>query len=341
MGAQLPSLFTDSDLHRRLAAAGIERVHQGKVRDTYRLPAHSDKLFLIATDRLSIFDFVLPAEVPDKGAVLTALTVFWLTKVLKGVEHHLLAQGSGIDAYLPESLHGDADLQTRAMVVKKLDMAPVECVVRGYLTGSGWSAYKKTQEVCGHALPENLHDGVKLPTALFTPTTKAEVGHDEHISAESVRAEHGDWLETLTLKVYTQLADYAAEHGIILADTKFEFGEGGILGDEVGTPDSSRFWDRDEWEAAVKDRQSPSGYDKQPVREWGKTVETPFKADGAAITGIHKLDTEDAQHLAFVHGLSIPADVLSETTRRYLRIFEILTGAPLETFQKTVMTIAG
>ncbi len=340
MGAQLPKKYADSEISRLLISQGMQRLHQGKVRDTFALPNHPDLLFLVATNRLSIFDFVLPGLVPDKGAVLTALTVFWMTNVLKGIEHHLVAFGSGIDEFLPEAARGNKELQAHAMIVRKLDMLPIECVVRGYLTGSGWGAYKRGGEVCGHKLAENLHDGSKLPAPIFTPTTKAEEGHDEHISFESVRADFGMEPENWTLNVYGQLHDHARNHGIILADTKFEFGKGGVLGDEVGTPDSSRFWDIGEWEVAVKEQRSPVGYDKQPVREWGKTIETPFSSDGAAIVGIHKLDTEDAEHLQFVHEqIEVPADVLAATTKRYRAIFERLTEQKLEDFQRDTMKI--
>jgi len=329
MGANLPTHVANDNFFKTLDGAGLTRIHQGKVRDTYTMPGQDDLLLLVATDRLSIFDFVLGGTVKDKGCVLTGLTVFWLTKVLKDMDNHLVAFGTEMKKYLPESLHSYTDLLKRGMVVKKLDMMPVECVVRGYLTGSGWGAYKRSGEVCGHSLATDLHDGSKLPEAIFTPTTKAEVGHDEHISFQSVREDFGMWQEELTLKVYNMIADYSASKGIILADTKFEFGRGGILGDEVATPDSSRFWDKDEWEKAVKEQKSPSGYDKQPVREWGKTVETPFE-----IQGIHKLDTENKDHLNFVHNLPIPEEILSETTSRYRRIFELLTGENLDTFQK-------
>ncbi len=339
MGAQIPRKLSESELSRRLAQAGLERIHQGKVRDTYSLPDRPDHLFLVASDRLSIFDFVLAGEVADKGAVLTALTVHWLTGVLTGVEHHLVAHGAAIDAELPASLRGWKDLQSRAMVVKKLNMLPVECVARGYLTGSGWGSYKKSGEVCGIRLPEDLHDGSRLPEPIFTPTTKAEDGHDLPMSAEEVERDFGTQLVESTLNVYTRISDYARERGVIFADTKFEFGEGFVLGDEVGTPDSSRFWDRGEWEKAVAEKRSPSGYDKQPVREWGKTVATPFESDGGAVTGIHKLDPEKPEHVAFVHEHAVPEEILQATTSRYRDVFQRLTGRTLEQFQKDIMKI--
>jgi len=333
MGAFIPECLSESPFTQRLLDAGLTRIHRGKVRDTYELPGHPEHLLQVATDRLSIFDFVLPGEVPDKGAVLTALTVYWFHEILTEQRHHLAAFGAGLDAFLPENLRGFGALRARAVIIRKLDMVPVECVVRGYLTGSGWSSYRKTRSISGHILPEGLHDGSKLPEALFTPTTKAETGHDEAIGADEVRKEHGSWLEALSLSVYRRLHDHAATRGIILADTKFEFGQGGILGDEVGTPDSSRFWDRQEWERAAEQRRSPSGYDKQPVREWGKTVVTPFVKDGKPVTGIDGLDPEDAEQRRFVHGLTVPEAVLDSTTERYRSIFKRLTGLDLADFQ--------
>ena len=339
MGAQIPESYAESELSRSLKGAEMERLHQGKVRDTWRLPGWPELLLLTATDRLSIFDFVLPGFVRDKGAVLTALTVFWMTEVIRE-ETHLVAFGSELDAYLPGALVGDRDLFARGMVVKRLDMLPVECVARGYLSGSGFSAYRDSREVCGHKLPEGLHDGARLPEPIFTPTTKAESGHDEHVPAESVTGRYGPELERMTLNIYAQIAGYAREHGIILADTKFEFGQDGVLGDEVGTPDSSRFWDMGEWEAAVREKRSPAGYDKQPVREWGKTVRTPFSEEGRAVTGLHRLNPENPGHVAFVHGLEVPEAVLTATTGRYRRIFERLTGMSLEGFQEGRMGIS-
>lgn len=337
MGAKLPARVASDPLHDLLEAAGFVRLHQGKVRDTYAVAGHEDRLLLVASNRLSIFDFVLPGLVADKGAVLSALTHFWLNEVLSGTPHHLLACGGELAKSLPAEVASHREFLSRAALVRKLDMAPVECVVRGYLTGSGLSAYQHDGIVCGHHLPEGLHDGSRLPEPLFTPTTKAEIGHDEAMDFREVREQHGMWLEELTLKIYKTLSNFAATRGIILADTKFEFGQGGILGDEVATPDSSRFWDRVEWEAAVAEKRSPSGYDKEPVRQWGKTVETPFTKDGKPIVGIHRLDTEDPAHLAFVHGLTVPEAVLSETTRRYRRIFELLTGRSLEDYQREAM----
>ncbi len=346
MGAQIPHNVADSEVSEILMAAGMRRKHQGKVRDTFDVS--EDLLMPVSTDRLSIFDFVLPAEVPLKGEILNAMTVFWLIRVLRNTDHHLVAFGGDIDQYLPYEIRMDKKnlnkIRKRAIVVKKFDMLPVECIARGYLTGSGWKAYQEDGAVCGHQLSAGLHDGSKLPKAIFTPTTKAAVGHDEHISAESVIKEYGaiDWL---TLEIYSAIAEFASQKGVILADTKFEFGQNDkgdvILCDEVATPDSSRFWDKGEWEEASARGKSPSGYDKEPVRQWGKTVATPFTDSREnLIIGIHKLDNTDSEHIAFVSSLKIPREVLTATTGRYSTIFKLLTGQTLEQFQKEVMGIS-
>ncbi|MEK7073136.1 MAG: phosphoribosylaminoimidazolesuccinocarboxamide synthase [Patescibacteria group bacterium] len=313
--------------------AGLELLRRGKVRDTYRLQDES-KLLVVASDRISIFDHVLDAQVVEKGAVLTAMNVFWRDQLMgEQVLHDLVASGVAIDAYLPEPLRGNPALQARATVVGKLKMLPVEVVVRGCLTGTGLAAYKKTGEVCGHTLPEGLEDGDRLAEPLFTPTTKAEVGHDEHISAESVREEHGNQLEHLAVELFSRARDYARERGIVLADTKFECGrdQHGQLrvGDEVLTPDSSRFWDRHQWEAAQAKakRESPTSYDKQYVRGWGKT------------RGIDKMKPESDYDVGWVHGQVVPQQVLKQTMYIYRYIFWRLTGRKLETFQNAVMGI--
>lgn len=343
MNAVIPTSVAESELSQRLAAAGLKRIHQGKVRDTYELPGHPDLLLVVATDRLSIFDFVLPCLVPKKGEVLTALTVFWLGLIEICDQHHLRACGYGMDDFLPPTLRGNRDLYACALVVKKLNILPIECVVRGYLTGSGWQAYNKGEPVCGHRLPGGLHDGSKLPRPIFTPTTKAETGHDQAITVDEAIKIHPH-LECQSLALYRCAHDIAKSRGIILADTKFEFGVSQdatrgprittlVLADEVLTPDSSRFWDKDEWEKADAQQQSPGGYDKEPVRQWGKTVVTPFCA-----TGINRLNPANPEHLAFIARLSVPEMVVWKTVHRYLKIFRRLTGQDLVVFQKMAMS---
>jgi phosphoribosylaminoimidazole-succinocarboxamide synthase len=235
--------------------------------------------------------------------------------------------------YLPASLAGNSELYRRALVVEKLSMLPVECIARGYLTGSGWAAYKKNPEnpsVCGIPLPFDLHDGSKLPQPIFTPTTKAEQGHDEHIRTESVNQEFGTWLGLTTLSLYQRAQEYAEPRGIIIADTKFEFGN--KLGDEVLTPDSSRFWDVQEYEQAQALGKSPSGYDKEPVRQVGKKAEI-----NGQLVDISLLDPTKQEHVQLVVSWDVPKEVIEQTTYRYLTIVERLTGLELSEFQAKVM----
>ncbi len=336
MAAYLPSTVTNTALHSPLTQAGLSRIHQGKVRDTYAL---SDNLLLVvATDRISIFDFVLPALVPHKGEVLTALTVFWLTEVLGSkIAHHLVSYGKDMGQYLPPNIRENMELRKRAIVVQKLEMIPVECIVRGYLTGSGWSAYEESRQVCGIQLPEGLFDGSRLETSIFTPTTKAESGHDIHIPTAQVLDQYGSWLSVRSLEIYNLLNAFALSKGLTFADTKFEFGDTRVLADEVGTPDSSRLWDLNEWRQAALLQRSPSPFDKEIVRNWGKTLETPVSKAGGKL-GLQNLDPENADHLHFVGTLVLPANVIDETTRRYITVLERLTSSPFEFYQLTKLS---
>jgi phosphoribosylaminoimidazole-succinocarboxamide synthase len=249
------------------ALEGLTLLHRGKVRDVYEIGEH---LLIVATDRVSAYDAVLEPGIPDKGRVLTALSCFWFEKLADVVPNHLVT--ADVDA-MPEAVRRHRGvLAGRTMLVKRLRMFPVECVVRGYLTGSGWKDYRRTGAVCGHVLPRDLPESVRLDPPLFTPATKAETGHDENIDFEEtsriVGADVAARLRDLTLAVYGRGRDLAAERGILIADTKLEFGrdEAGriVLGDEVLTPDSSRFWDRSTYAAGRP--QQP--LDKQLVRNW-------------------------------------------------------------------------
>ncbi|MGX1670077.1 phosphoribosylaminoimidazolesuccinocarboxamide synthase [Streptomyces sp. NPDC055400] len=241
---------------------GLVHLHTGKVRDLYRNEAGD--LVMVASDRMSAYDWVLPTPIPDKGRVLTQLSLWWFDQLADLVPNHVLS------TELPPG--APADWQGRTLICKSLRMVPVECVARGYLTGSGLVEYNASRTVCGLALPEGLTDGSELPAPIFTPATKAEVGeHDENVSYEEVArqvgAETAAQLRQMTLAVYGRARDIARERGVILADTKFEFGFDGealILGDEVLTPDSSRFWPAAEWEPG---HAQPS-FDKQFVRDW-------------------------------------------------------------------------
>jgi phosphoribosylaminoimidazole-succinocarboxamide synthase len=268
----------------------------GKVRELYALD--DTRLLLVASDRISTFDVVLPTEIPDKGRVLTGLSAFWFARTSQIVPNHLL--GLGEDG--------------RSMECRRLEMLPIECVVRGYLAGSGWKDYLRTGAISGHRLPEGLLESAQLPEPIFTPATKSIEGHDENIdragAIELVGEERFDEVERLTLELYRFVSEYAAAHGIILADTKLEFGidENGevVLADEIFTPDSSRFWPADEYEPGGA---QPS-FDKQFVRDYCETLDWDKTYPGP----------------------EIPADVVAGTRARYAEAFERLTGIPLSAY---------
>ncbi len=283
--------------------AGFVHLHRGKVRDLYRTP--DGRLLMVASDRISAFDHVLDSVIPDKGRILTAMSAWWFEQLAGIVPSHLLSVD---DPMIPAAWRG------RAMLCRPLEMLPVEAVARGYLTGSGLLDYQATDAVCGIPLPPGLVDGDRLPEPIFTPATKAEVGqHDENVSYDAVAAQVGAEtaaeLRELTLRVYGLAARLAAERGIILADTKFEFGrEPGsdtlVLGDEVLTPDSSRFWPADDWQPG---RPQPS-FDKQFVRNWLLSPEAGWDRHG----------TEPPPPL--------PESVAAATRDRYVEAYERLTG---------------
>jgi len=275
---------------------GWTHLRTGKVRDIYTNPA--GELLLVTTDRISAFDWVLPTEIPGKGKVLTQLSLFWFEKLSHLVPHHVISEN------VPASVAG------RAIIAKPLTMYPIECVARGYLAGSGWSEYKASHSVCGIDLPSDLLDGSKLPIDIFTPATKAEIGdHDVNITLEQAVAivPNATRLKELTLALYSQAAEFALTRGVILADTKFEFGtsaDGTItLGDEALTPDSSRFWDASTW----KPGGAQPSFDKQFVRDY--LVSSGW-------------DRESAPP-------ELPAEVVEKTADRYKDAYERLTGRTL------------
>src|SRR5437762_8827067 len=292
----LETTFTDLKLLRR-----------GKVRDVYEVDA--DRLLIVATDRISAFDSVSPTPIERKGEVLTALSRFWFSKLGHIVPHHLLT--TNLDE-MPEPVraHGD-ELRGRSMLVKRTDVFPVECVVRGYITGSGLKDYQRTGEVCGHKLPAGLRDSEKLSPSIFTPATKAETGHDENISeqqmTEIVGRERTESLRDISLRLYQEASEYARGRGIIIADTKFEFGrdrEGQmILIDEVLTPDSSRFWPVDSYEVG----KSQASFDKQYVRDYLESI---------------KWDKQPPCP-------ELPNEIAQATTARYLEAYQLITGEKL------------
>jgi phosphoribosylaminoimidazole-succinocarboxamide synthase len=315
----------------------LKRISQGKVRNMFELPGNKDLLLILTTNRVSIFDFVLPFLVEFKGAVLNILTVFWLTEILSDFKHHLVAYGFGIDWYLPRELRRLKELQEVAIVVKRLDMENYEFIPRGYLTGTGLTSYNEKGYVCGIPLPPGLHDGSKIPGGpIITPTTKAVEGHDEHVRADSVDQK---FLQ-ISLDIYNRASEYTETKGIIIADTKLEFSKDGYLGDEVLTPDSSRFWSVLDYIKAQEKKKAPAGYDKQPLRELGKIIPTPFfNEEGLSLTGINNLKPEIDEHVSFVHGLKFPADVLAETSQRYQNILKMLIGMDFETAKKKILNI--
>jgi phosphoribosylaminoimidazole-succinocarboxamide synthase len=282
---------------------GLNLHSRGKVREMYDL---GDRLLMVASDRISAYDVVLPTAIPDKGKVLTGLSVFWFDRTGDIVPNHFLSED------VP------ADVRGRALVVQRLEIFPVECVVRGYLSGSGWKEYQRDGSVCGIPLPPGLQESDRLPQPVFTPATKAEIGaHDENIDFDRAAEIVGDRgvmeeLRRLSLAVYARAAEHAEQNGIILADTKFEFGRGAddeiVLADEVLTPDSSRFWPRDSY--------APGGpqpsFDKQYVRDW--------------------LDRSGWDHSP--PGPELPEDVVANTRAKYVEAYERVTGDSFESWLK-------
>lgn len=286
---------------------GLKLLSRGKVRDIYDL---GDSLLIVATDRMSAFDVVMPTPIPDKGKILTQLSVFWLHFLSDVVDHHLISTDP--KAYPGACQSFTSQLAGRSMRVKKAKVLPVECIVRGYLSGSGWKDYQKTGQVCGVPLPPNLEEAARLAQPIFTPSTKALLGaHDENISfarmVETVGESIAEQVRDKSLQIYDQAADYARERGILLADTKFEFGlvDGQlILVDEVLTPDSSRFWPADRYRVGT----SPESFDKQYLRDY--LVHSGWKISDPPP--------------------ELPPQVVANTRARYLEALERLTGGSLE-----------
>jgi phosphoribosylaminoimidazole-succinocarboxamide synthase len=281
------------------AIDGATHLHSGKVRDLYALP--DGHLLMVASDRISAFDYVLETPIPDKGRILTRMSLWWFERLADLVPNHVVSTD------VPDDLAG------RAVVCERLDMVPVECVARGYLTGTGLLDYRASGEVCGIVLPEGLEDGSRLPEPIFTPATKADLGeHDENVSYDAVVQAVGDdaaaELRTLTLAVYAAAEEVARSRGIILADTKFEFGRRAdgtlVLADEVLTPDSSRFWPADQWQPG---RTQPS-YDKQIVRNWLLSPDSGWDRASGDVPP------------------PLPDEIVDLTRARYIEAFETLTG---------------
>lgn len=281
---------------------GIEKHARGKVRDVYRL---DDQLLIVATDRISAFDYILPTGIPDKGKVLTQLSIFWFDFLRDVTPTHFIT--ADLDRY-PEPLraHG-AQLEGRSMLVRRAEMVQIECVARGYLAGSGWKEYRQQGTVCGISLPPGLKESDKLPEPIFTPATKAETGHDENIPFDKmvslVGAELSGRLRDLTLEIYSRAAKYAETKGILIADTKFEFGFAGgqlVLGDEVLTPDSSRFWPADTYRSGGPQL----SFDKQYVRDYLESIRWDKQPPAPPL----------------------PAEVAVKTSEKYKQAYRALTG---------------
>ena len=276
----------------------MELVHSGKVRDLY---ADGDDIILVASDRVSVYDVVLPTPVPDKGKILTQLSLWWFGQLADVVPNHVISASD-----LPPEWAG------RAIRCRRLEMIPVECIARGYLAGLGLASYQQSGTVSGVALPSGLSEGGKLPEPVFTPTTKASTGHDEPLTyeetAKEVGAETAAELRRMTLEIYRRGADLATERGVIIADTKLEFGRGPdgsiLLADEVLTPDSSRFWPADSWTPG----RPQHSLDKQFLRDWSATLDWDRTAPGPAI----------------------PQDIVEATRARYVDVYERLTGLTWE-----------
>ncbi|MFW5498753.1 MULTISPECIES: phosphoribosylaminoimidazolesuccinocarboxamide synthase [unclassified Maridesulfovibrio] len=286
----------------------LKLLSRGKVRDIYEVD--DDKLLLVTTDRISAYDVIMPNPIDDKGKILNQITLFWMDMFKDIIPNHLIA--SKVDDY-PEVLHKYRDqLEGRSVLVKKAKPLPIECIVRGYITGSGWKDYQKTGEVCGHKLPEGLKESEMLEQPLFTPSTKAELGeHDENISVEKATEMLGkelfDKVQEATLSIYKRGRDYAREKGIIIADTKFEFGiyDGElIIIDEVLTPDSSRFWPVEGYEAG----KSQPSFDKQFLRDWLTDIE--FNKQPPAP--------------------EVPEEIATKTRDKYMEAFTLLTESELD-----------
>jgi phosphoribosylaminoimidazole-succinocarboxamide synthase len=297
--------YSNTEPLLKIDLPGVKKLRSGKVRDIFDL---GNALLLVASDRISAFDVIMPNGIPRKGEVLTQISHFWFEKFASLVPNHLLAKANDP---LPKNLQPFANkLARRSMIVKKARPLAIECIVRGYLSGSGWKEYKKAQTVCGIQLPASLTESAELPEPIFTPSTKAEAGHDENISFDQAQKVVGAELATqardLSLKIYSAGRDYARQRGIIIADTKFEFGLSDgklILIDEVLTPDSSRFWPADQYQPG---RGQPS-FDKQFVRDYLETLDWNKTPPGPML----------------------PPDVVAKTSAKYLEAYERLTGKTL------------
>ena len=296
---------TEQKVIRETNLTGVELFSRGKVRDIYRL---AEGLLIVATDRISAFDCILPTGIPEKGRVLTQISVFWFDFLRNVTPTHFIS--ANIEDFPHELRRFRDQIEGRSMLVKRADMIPIECVARGYLAGSGWKEYRETGKICGISLPAGLRESEALPEAIFTPATKAQTGHDENVSFRDVAGMIGEplakRLQDATLEIYRRAAEYAKTRGILIADTKFEFGFADgelILGDEVLTPDSSRFWP-----LATYERGKPQdSYDKQYVRDYLESIHWPKRPPAP----------------------ELPPHVAEKTSEKYKDAYRLLTGNAL------------
>ena len=306
----------------------MDKIHEGKVRATYSIPGNA-QLLQWASDRISIFNFILNGTVSQKGEILTALTVFWQKTILKNFPSHLLVYGKNVvNQISPGNIQSEAMsnwLMRSSLIIKRLDLLPIEAIVRGCLTGSGWKDYQKSGRCYNHVLPPDLWDGACLPYPIFTPTEKSD--DDPPIHHDVVGQRFGAVPERTALQIYMMAQKFALTRGIVLADTKFEMDKVGVLGDEWLTPDSSRCWDLSEWLKCNAEKKSPTSLDKEFTRRWGKSQ------------GIDKLDPTNPEHIKMVEQIGLPEDIAKTTGKIYRYIFWRLTGNKLEFFQKTFMGI--
>lgn len=284
----------------------LKLFRRGKVRDVYDL---GDKLLIVSTDRISCFDVLLPCGIPYKGRVLTGISVFWFDFIKDIIPHHLIT--ADVDKYPDELRKYKADLSGRSMLVLKTKPLPVECVVRGYLSGSGWKEYNEKQSICGIGLPKGLRQSDKLPEVIFTPSTKADIGHDQNVSQkyimDLVGPDMAERLKNTSIEVYKRASDYALQKGIIIADTKFEFGiynDRMIIIDEALTPDSSRFWAAEDYQPA----KAQMSFDKQFVRDYLETLDWDKNPPAP----------------------DLPIEIINKTTEKYLEAYRRLTGRGLD-----------
>jgi phosphoribosylaminoimidazole-succinocarboxamide synthase len=328
------------DVQTLLSVVGSElrHLHTGKVRESFALPSKSEDhgpfRLVITTDRVSIFDFVLPCEIPFKGECLHAINVFnrrLLRLRFQNLYQDMYAFGSRLDLFVPPSLVGNVALKKRAMIVFELPMIPYKIIVRGYIEGSAWEGYQETRKVGGISLGNGLVRGAKLWSPMLTPTTKAQIGHDEAIPLAELESDVGKLPGQIAIRVYDVLAQHAADRGLVLVDTKFEMAERGpgdyVLCDEVGTMDSSRYWDFAEYSRLFPES-VPQALDKEYVRAWGRTM------------GIHRLDPKNPDHKARVAAMTVPEEVIDATSAIYLGTVERITGKTLAAFQRDDMSIA-